>query len=78
MDYGSTPFMSIIKQQKREMEKEASVFAACILIPRDFILQDIRDGFDLGDDNRMKELCKKYGVTATTMTLRLSLLKHQL
>lgn len=56
------------------MEKEANVFAACLLIPEKLIKEDLSKGVDLGDDKAMKDLCKKYGVTLTTMALRLSLL----
>lgn len=62
----------------RELEKEANVFAACLLIPKKFILEDLRNGIDLADGTQWKNLLKKYGVTSETMTLRLSHLKHQI
>lgn len=56
------------------IECEADVFAALLLIPQKLILEDLKNGIDLGSDDDMKKLCKKYGVTGYTMTLRLSLL----
>lgn len=56
-------------------EREANVFATLLLIPEKCIKEDLASGIDLGDDKAMADLCKKYGVSLTTMALRLSLLK---
>ena len=60
-----------------DLEREASYFAACILIPKHLIVEDLRQGIDLSDDKALDKLCKKYGVTQATMTLRLSVLNHK-
>jgi len=58
------------------MEREANIFAVCLLIPKDLLLKELeRKPLDLSDDTRLKELCKLFGVTAAAMTLRMSLIK---
>jgi Zn-dependent peptidase ImmA (M78 family) len=58
------------------IEKEANIFAVCLLIPKDLLLKELeRKPLDLGDDTRLKELCKLFGVTTAAMTFRMSLLK---
>ena len=61
-----------------DVEKEANIFALCILMPREMIIEDLRKGLDLGSDDDLKMLCEKYGVTSTALTARISLLKRQL
>ena len=65
---------SIKHTNTKWMEEEANVFAMCLLIPEKAIKQDLANGVDLGNGEAMKMLCKKYDVTLTTMTMRISLL----
>lgn len=58
----------------RELEREANVFALLLLIPQKFIMEDIKKGIDLGSDEALKALAKKYGVSITAMAARISLL----
>jgi len=60
----------------RDVEKEANIFAVCLLIPADLLRKELdRKPLDLGDDKRFKELCKLFDVTPAMMTLRMSLMK---
>jgi Zn-dependent peptidase ImmA (M78 family) len=56
-----------------EQEREANIFAMCLLMPEDFIRRDM-DGvkeIDLIEDKRIKALAKRYGVTEQMMVMRL-------
>jgi Zn-dependent peptidase ImmA (M78 family) len=67
------------KKIRKKQEHEANVFAVCLLIPRDELLKDLETmEFDLGDEKSedLKRLCKKYGVSTSAMTFRLSILKQ--
>lgn len=59
----------------RDIEKEANIFALCLLMPREMILKDLAKGVDLSSDEDMKRLCKKYEVSATALAARIGLLK---
>lgn len=53
-------------------EIEANRFAAELLIPHDLIMADLKGReIDIEDDNQIRELAEKYGVSAQSMTLRL-------
>jgi Zn-dependent peptidase ImmA (M78 family) len=52
-------------------EIEANTFAAWILIPERMLLSDISNvGIDLQDDERVRELAKKYAVSQQSMSFR--------
>ena len=57
----------------REDETEANYFAMHLLVPDSFLerenLSDL--SFDLADDEPLKKLAKKYGVSITIMAIRL-------
>lgn len=57
--------------QSKEMEQEASLFAMLLLMPTKFIEQDLNKGFDMGSDEDMKALAKKYGVSLTALVVRI-------
>ncbi len=56
-----------------DMEREANYFARCLLMPRDFVLADLKlaGGMDICDDDAVKVLAKKYGVSISMMALRI-------
>jgi Zn-dependent peptidase ImmA (M78 family) len=55
-------------------ELEANTFAVLLLIPEFLLLPELKKGLDLSSDDDIKFLCKKFGVSLTAMTYRLSLL----
>lgn len=62
----------------KETEREAHLFAMLLLMPKKFIKEDLEKGVDLGSDNDLKVLAKKYGVSSTAMAVRISYyLKHE-
>ena len=65
---------AIAKQQ----DYEANVFAVCLLIPKDKLIEELNKdgGMDLGDakSTRLKSICKKFGVSESALLFRLSLI----
>lgn len=62
------------------MEYEANVFAACLLIPEDRLLREIRlmgDKFDLSSDEAALCLAKKFQVSLTCLMFRMGLLDYK-
>jgi Zn-dependent peptidase ImmA (M78 family) len=61
-----------------EEEKEANLFAAELLMPVNFIRQDLAEveGLDLEDDATVSALAEKYGVSTQAMTFRLTYLGY--
>ncbi|MCA6503819.1 MAG: ImmA/IrrE family metallo-endopeptidase [Pseudanabaena sp. M135S2SP2A07QC] len=61
-----------------EDEKEANLFAAELLMPVDFIKSDLaeKSEFDLEDEEFIKELAGRYGVSNQAMTFRLAYLGY--
>jgi len=58
-----------------EEEVEANLFAAELLMPTRFLQRDCAQGFDLSDDDEtVKRLAKRYGVSTQAMTIRLAYL----
>ena len=54
-------------------EIQANMFAAEILMPRDWLLRDAGDlGFDMGDDDALRELARHYAVSQSAMAFRLA------
>lgn len=58
------------------MEDEANVFACLLLMPKEMIEEDLKQPMDLGSDDYMKELAKKYQVPLTALMFRMRLLKQ--
>ena len=57
-------------------EIEANLFAATLLMPQSWVRRDfLRSPFDLGDDQSLQRLSKRYGVSTQSMTYRLVNLK---
>jgi len=56
-----------------EAEREANLFAASLLMPKEFIEADLasEDYFDLLDDGFLQNLARKYGVSAQALVNRL-------
>ena len=59
-------------------EKEANLFAAELLMPADFLAHDVEEigTIDLLDEEVLKELASKYGVSTQAMTFRLAYLGY--
>lgn len=57
----------------REMCREANAFAMALLMPEDWLRQDVAKmgGVDIEDDEKVGKLAKKYRVSIQVMTLRL-------
>ncbi len=62
----------------RDIEKEANIFAVCLLIPRDMILKDLQKPIDLTSDDWINMVCKKYQVTPAMVAFRLAILNHKI
>ena len=54
------------------LEDEASLFAMLLLMPKQHIENDLANGLDLGSDEDMKRLAKKYGVPLTALAYRIA------
>lgn len=57
-------------------EIESNLFAAELLMPADFLIRDLSqmESIDLSDDNALKELAKRYQVSAQALAVRLAAL----
>lgn len=57
----------------QNMEQEANYFASAILMPADLLRREIElMNLDLGSEDAIKELAKKFEVSATAMSVRIS------
>lgn len=54
------------------LEDEATLFACLLLMPLEFIKEDVEKGIDLGDDRQIKALAKKYDVSIAALSFRIS------
>ncbi len=54
-----------------EAEREANYFAASLLMPEEFLENDIEDEIDLFDDDFLYDLARKYGVSTQALMNRL-------
>jgi Zn-dependent peptidase ImmA (M78 family) len=63
----------VMTEQDKEQEREANLFAIALLMPARFIHQDMegQSPLDLENDQRIKSMAKRYGVTEQMMTARL-------
>ena len=54
-------------------EAEANHFAMCLLMPREFVVREVQamGGIDVGDDQAIAALARKFGVQQTVMAMRL-------
>jgi Zn-dependent peptidase ImmA (M78 family) len=56
-----------------EEEIEANEYAACILMPEELVLAELKNiHFDYTDDGAIKELAKKFDVSSVAMSVRIS------
>jgi len=62
-------------KREPEWENEATIFAMLLLMPSKFIKEDLKDGMEINDDDRLKALCKKYDVSLTAMCMRIAWFK---
>jgi Zn-dependent peptidase ImmA (M78 family) len=54
-------------------EIEANAFAAALLMPEDFLKEDLANFvFDVDDAQQVQQLAQRYGVSAQAMTIRLT------
>lgn len=56
----------------RPTEEEANLFAMLLLMPEKFVAEDVKNGIDLGNDEYINRLAKKYQVTKTMAALRIA------
>lgn len=61
-----------------EAEREANLFAASLLMPRAFLEADLsgQEYVDLLDDDSLRELARKYGVSTQALAIRLKSLGY--
>ncbi|WP_246413020.1 ImmA/IrrE family metallo-endopeptidase [Rhizobium indicum] len=58
-------------------EVEANAFAASLLMPQQFLQQDLRDRFvDVEDEAMIKDLARTYHVSVQAMTIRIATLMN--
>lgn len=63
---------AVSSQASDREEIEANRFAAELLMPYDFLMKDVKDGYiDIEDEEEIEELAKKYRVSTQAMTFRL-------
>jgi Zn-dependent peptidase ImmA (M78 family) len=62
-----------------EQDREANAFAMALLMPEDWLLDDIDElgGIDVESDEKIKRLAKRYHVSEQMMTLRIGQLLAQ-
>lgn len=67
--------------QREQQDYEANVFAVCLLMPKERLLQELNKdgGMDLSDhrDERLREICKLFQVTPAMLVFRMSLLEQK-
>jgi Zn-dependent peptidase ImmA (M78 family) len=63
-------------RQEPELEREANIFACCLLMPKQLIEEDLKQGFDLGNDDAAAKLAKKYDVPMNALIYRIWLLNN--
>ena len=63
----------VSSQGTDEAEREANFFAASLLMPREFLESDLegQDSVDLLDDEMLRDLARKYGVSTQALMNRL-------
>ena len=60
-------------------EMEANRFAAEILMPIDFLRNDLKgQEFDLAEDNELRSLARRYGVSTQALAIRLNSLSYSI
>lgn len=63
----------ISREEVKVLENEANVLACLILMPKVFFEADMKGEMDLGDDDSMKVLAKKYQVPLNALAFRIYL-----
>lgn len=59
--------------EKFQMEQEANVFASALLMPSNLLRKEVeRANLDLASDDAIQKLAKKFEVSTTAMTIRIS------
>ena len=68
----------VSSQGTDEAEREANFFAASLLMPREFLEKDLegQDSVDLLDDDMLRDLARKYGVSTQALAIRLKSLGY--
>jgi Zn-dependent peptidase ImmA (M78 family) len=60
------------EEHKIRLEREANTFAAAILMPDDLVNKEVENmEFDLGSEESIKELAKRFDVSTTAMYYRM-------
>lgn len=59
--------------EKQQMEQEANVFASALLMPSNLLRKEVEKAkLDLASDESIEKLAKKFDVSTTAMTIRIS------
>lgn len=61
----------VSSQGTDEAEREANLFAASLLMPQEFLEEDLEEDVDLLDDDSLSDLARKYGVSTQALVNRL-------
>jgi Zn-dependent peptidase ImmA (M78 family) len=61
---------SALGTQREEIQ--ANLFAASLLMPREFLMADLKEGIDFEADADLKRLAERYQVSAQALTLRVN------
>lgn len=59
-------------KKDKQLEDEANLFACLLLMPKKFIEEDMKKGYDLGDNKAMLALAKKYDVPLSALVFRIT------
>lgn len=58
-------------------DTEANYFAMCLLMPAEVVKKEVRamGGVDLANDDNLRALARRFGVSMTAMAMRIAQLK---
>lgn len=62
-----------MKQSPEDIEAEANEFAMCLLMPADWVRDEVAklSGLDIEDERKLRKLAAKFRVSVPMMTLRI-------
>ena len=79
VDFESVCAAACPAREQDQDEMEANRFAAEILMPIDFLRNDLKGReFDLADDNELRSLARRYGVSTQALAIRLNSLGYSI
>ncbi len=59
------------KETQAKQDAEANHFAMCLLMPREAVMEELKDGIDLTDTKILKQLADKFQVSELMMGIRI-------